>query len=133
MRFRAIASALAFAGSITAALATTSPPPAPSIWKNESNSILEIESVDGNGVIRGSFTNRKANTECLGVAYPVEGHMLSDSLFFAVTFPPCYTVTTWQGTVSGDTIQTKYTYDYVDGNTGNMTTVTGNDTFTQLH
>lgn len=107
-------------------------PPAPSIWKNQQNSILEIESVDTSGVIKGSFTNHAAGTDCLGVAYPVQGHVLANGLFFAVTFPPCFTVTTWQGTLAGNTIQTNYTYDYVDGTTGNMTPITGSDTFTKL-
>jgi hypothetical protein len=131
MRFGLIAAAAVLIGSMTGASAQTAPT-APSLWKNQSNSILEIESVDGSGVIKGSFTNHKANTGCLGVAYPVEGHVLPNGLFFAVTFPPCFTVTTWQGTLSGNTIQTNYTYDYVDGTSGNMTPVTGSDTFTQL-
>ena len=133
MRFGRIGAALVFFASMTSVFAqTASTPPAPSIWKNQSNSILEIESIDAKGVIRGSFTNHKPNTECIGVAYPVEGRLLPNGLFFAVTFPPCFTVTTWQGTFSGNTIQTNYTYDYVDGSTGNMTPVTGSDTFTQL-
>jgi len=133
MRFPAFGATLIFVGSMTATGAqAASQPPAPSLWKNQSNSILEIESIDSNGVIKGSFTNHKQGTECIGTAYPVEGHLLSSGLFFAVTFPPCFTVSTWQGTFSGSTIQTNYTYDYVDGNTGNMTPVTGSDTFTQL-
>jgi hypothetical protein len=133
MRFGIISAALVLLGLMTGTFAqAASPPPAPSIWKNQSNSILEIESIDANGVIRGSFTNHKQGTECLATAYPVEGHLLANGLFFAVTFPPCFTVTTWQGTFSGNTIQTNYTYDYVDGSTGNMTPVTGSDTFTQL-
>jgi hypothetical protein len=131
MRLRLTGAVVAFLGSMTSSFAQTAPP-APSIWKNQSNSILEIESVDASGVIKGSFTNHKVNTDCLGVAYPVEGHILPTGLFFAVTFPPCFTVATWQGTFSGNTIQTNYMYDYVDGTTGNMTPVSGSDTFTQL-
>jgi hypothetical protein len=133
MRFGTIGVALALLGSMTSGFAQgASTPPAPSIWINQSNSILEIESIDANGVIRGSFTNHKQGTECLAVAYPVEGHVLASGLFFAVTFPPCFTVTTWQGTFSGNVIQTNYTYDYPDWSTGNMTPATGSDVFTKL-
>jgi len=55
--------------------------PAPSIWKNQSNSILEVESVDSNGVIKGAFTNHADKTECQGVAFPVEGHTLANGFF----------------------------------------------------
>lgn len=56
MQFSTVALAIALSGFIAAAAAqTASPPPAPSLWKNQSNSILEIESIDSNGVIKGSF------------------------------------------------------------------------------
>ena len=132
MRLAIVGSILILTGTMTAAFGQTPlAPPAPSIWKNQSNSILKIKSVDSNGVIKGRFTNHKDGTFCKRVAYPVEGKVLANGLYFAVTFPPCFTVTTWQGAVSGNTIQTNYRYDYVDG-TGNMTVVIGSDTFTRL-
>jgi hypothetical protein len=130
MRLVTAVAAITFSAMMSSAFAQS--PPAPSIWKNQNDSILEIESIDSNGFIRGSFTNHKKGTECKGVAYPVEGHLLPNGLFFGVTFPPCLTVTTWHGTFSGNTIQTDYVYDYVDPQTGNMTPVMGNDTFTKL-
>ena len=105
---------------------------APSKWINQRTSVLEILSVDGNGVITGKFTNNAPNTLCMGVPLDIVGHTLKNNrVFFGVTFPaPCHTITSWRGTVSGNTFATAYALSYINDETGAIETVSGADTFT---
>jgi hypothetical protein len=107
--------------------------PAPSKWMNQRTSILEIQSVDGNGVITGKFTNNAPNTLCMGTTYDIVGHTLQNGrVFFGVTFPaPCHTITSWRGTVSGTTYTTTFALSFINDENGAIETVSGTDTFTQ--
>jgi len=128
---RAFVAAAIFAGLISSASAQGIP--APSTWKNQRTSILEIQSVDSNGVIKGKFTNNAPNTLCMGIPYDIVGQILKDGrVFFGVTFPsPCHTITSWRGTVSGDTYATTFSLSFINDENGAIETVSGADTFTK--
>jgi Avidin family len=106
--------------------------PAPSTWKNQRGSILEITSVDPTGVIKGKFTNNAPNTKCLGTIFDIVGHTLKNGqIFFGVTFTPCNTITSWHGSVAGTTYSTTWALSTIDDETGVIETISGADTFTQ--
>lgn len=107
-------------------------PPAPSRWKNDRGSILEITSVDAQGAIKGQFTNNAAGYKCIGTPYDIVGHSLKTGFFFATTFPPCYSFASWRGEVRGNSITMSYVLSWVDPEDGVVATIGGIDTFTSV-
>jgi hypothetical protein len=112
-----------------AATASAQVPPAPSTWKNDKGSILNVWSVTGD-VVLGQFINQAQGFECQGIPYPAAGRVqYNGKLFFVVTFAKCNSFTIWHGRVNGPQIKTKWTLFYVDKN-GDPAKLNGADTFT---
>jgi Avidin family len=110
---------------VTSALADTLP--APSSWKNQRGSELDVWAVSG-GAIQGEFTNNAAGFECQGIPYPAVGHETASGFFFVVTFAKCNSLTRWQGQVRGSQMFTKWKLFYIKPN-GAPGVLTGSDTF----
>jgi hypothetical protein len=119
----AVAAILVFA---TTALADTLP--APSSWKNQRGSVLNITSVDASGSIQGDFTNNADGFDCKGISYPVSGKTGSRGLWFVVTFAKCDSFTIWRGHVKGSQMSTKWTLFYVTDK-GLPAKLSGSDTY----
>ncbi|HKM63985.1 MAG TPA: avidin/streptavidin family protein [Acidisphaera sp.] len=103
---------------------------APSVWKNQRGSELDITSVGADGTIVGTFTNNAAGFQCRGTKFDVSGLVLTKGLFFAVAFGPCYSIVSWHGDVQGSTMATTWELHHVVAADGTITTLTGADTFT---
>ena len=118
--------------AVASAVAAQSPP-TPSRWTNQRGSILEITSVDPEGVITGKFTNNVAGTDCRGTPYDIVGHTLKTGFFFGVTFAACSSIVSWRAVdVTGTSITSSWVLSYIDRVDGIVVTLTDIDTFTRL-
>ena len=124
-------SALIFFMGVLVSSASADSLPAPSFWKNQRGSELQIWTVT-NGVIQGMFTNNAQGFECQGIPYPVTGRQSANGFFFVVTFAKCNSLARWRGTVRGSQMFTTWDLYYIkpDGNLGIMP---GADTFQRLN
>ena len=129
MSFRIIATTLlVLLGTASAAAQTIT---APTTWINQRGSILKIDTIDPKGKITGWYTNKDPKTECRDTAYPIGGRTDGKAILFVTAFPPCFTVTEWQGALSGPTmLSTKFEAAYPQGN-GHLAIWKGADVFTR--
>jgi hypothetical protein len=91
-------------GAQTLALAQS--PLAPSLWKNQRGSTLEIQwahpSWDGVTHFGGTFVNHPNGFECKGIPYLAYGGELRGAhATFKVAFHKCATYATWKGHLRG--------------------------------
>lgn len=87
-----------------------------SLWKNTKGSLLLIAKVDATSKsFRGTFVNYAKGYSCEGVPIAVSGNFDGDSISMVGSFAPCaQTMTIWQGTVSGPTLNITFDLRYVD-------------------
>jgi Avidin family len=86
--------------------------PAPSVWENQSGSILTIHSVDAGGRFTGRYINGAVGYACQGIEYAVEGRVFDPLITFNVVWraeaETCHSITSWTGTIEGDVIDTQW-------------------------
>lgn len=90
--------------------------PEQSLWKNTKGSLLLITKVDeATKSFRGTFINYAKGYSCEGVPINVSGSFDGDSISMVGSFAPCaQTMTIWQGTVNGPTLNITFDLRYVD-------------------
>lgn len=105
--------------------------PAPSFWKNQRGSELQVWTANG-GTFQGQFINNAQGFECQGIPYPAVGRETVTGLFFVVTFAKCNSLTRWYGYVRGSQMFTRWQLFYIkpDGTPG---TVNGSDVFQRIN
>ena len=108
--------------------------PEQSLWKNSKGSLLLVTKVDAAGKsFRGTFVNYAKGYSCEGVPIAVSGSFDGDSVSMVGSFAPCaQTITIWQGTVSGSTLNITFDLRYVDKQYKFQETK-GADTFTRQY
>lgn len=86
--------------------------PAPSIWENQSGSVLHIDAVDAGGHFTGRYVNGASGYACQGLEYAVEGRVFDPLITFNVVWraeaETCHTITSWTGVIEGDVIDTQW-------------------------
>ena len=101
-----------------------------SVWVNENNSTMIINSVDSNtGLMTGTFTT---GVGCgSGVQRPMTGFYNQGALNFTVNFQECNSATSWAGQLSatGNQIMTLW-YLALSGTPQWNSIIAGTDTFT---
>jgi Avidin family len=114
--------------------------PTPSTWVNARGSILTVSSMDGSGKFAGTYVNKASGFGCQNSPYPLSGTNTGNSVNFVVTWnnestwnqqSNCLSVTAWQGTLAGTTITAQWQLARGNPQTGQLQTLTGQDTFTQ--
>lgn len=108
--------------------------PIPSVWKNQRGSVLTFKQINA-GKVTGSFVNNANGFECKGEpGYRVDGNVNGTNINFAVDFKnkghDCYTITSWIGTINGNSIHTDWELAYIDGGTHQIVKDKGSDDFT---
>lgn len=102
-----IALALVFSGNAFADDLT-----APSVWENQSGSLLYVDAIDAEGRFAGRYVNGAAGYACQGIEYAVEGRLFDPLITFDVVWQAeaetCHTITSWTGEISGDVIETEW-------------------------
>lgn len=90
--------------------------PEQSLWKNGKGSFLFVTKVDTSSkTFRGTFVNYAKGYKCEGVPVDVAGTVNGNAVSMVASFAPCaQTITIWQGTISGSTINTTFDLRYVD-------------------
>lgn len=106
--------------------------PEQSLWKNTKGSLLLITKVDAaSKSFRGTFVNYAKGYSCEGIPVNVTGSFDGDSVSMVGSFAPCaQTMTIWQGTVSGSTLNITFDLRYVDKGY-KFQEVRGSDVFTK--
>jgi Avidin family len=105
--------------------------PAPSFWKNQRGSTLEVYFVDPSGSFQGQFINQAPGYKCQGIPYPAAGTSVGVDVIFSVKFVQCYSHATWFGVVNGNTITTNWILIYAPPN-GPPQKSQGSDVFTRV-
>lgn len=86
--------------------------PAPSVWENQSGSMLQIDAIDGEGRFTGRYINGAVGYACQGIEYAVEGRVFDPLITFNVVWraeaETCHSITSWTGTIEGDVIDTQW-------------------------
>ena len=86
--------------------------PAPSVWENQSGSVLYIDEIDAAGRFAGRYVNGASGYRCQGIEYVVEGRMFDPLITFNVVWSAevetCHSITSWTGNVQGDVIETEW-------------------------
>ena len=86
--------------------------PAPSVWENQSGSMLHIDTIDGEGRFTGRYVNGAVGYACQGIEYAVEGRVFDPLITFNVVWraeaETCHSITSWTGTIEGDVIATEW-------------------------
>jgi Avidin family len=106
---------------------------APSLWKNQRNSTLDITWAVppvGGTVFGGTFTNQAQGFECKGIPYGALGHAENEKVAFTVGFLKCATSTTWTGLIRGRKMYTSWNLTYYVN--GVAKTLQGKDVFTRI-
>ena len=87
-----------------------------SLWKNTKGSLLLITKVDeASKSFRGTFINYAKGYSCEGVPVSVSGSVDGDNVSMVGSFAPCaQTITIWQGTLNGPTLNITFDLRYVD-------------------
>lgn len=116
---------------VTLTAASADSLPAPSSWKNQRGSQLNVWSVT-NGQIQGEFINNAAGFECQGIPYPATGQVSPNSIYFVVTFVKCNSFTIWRGRVNGPQMPTRWKLFYVKPG-GTPASLSGSDTFSRTN
>ncbi|MEE2527206.1 avidin/streptavidin family protein [Hyphobacterium sp. HN65] len=87
-------------------------PLVPSVWENQSGSLLYLDEMDGEGRFTGRYVNGAAGYRCQGIEYPVEGRVFDPLISFTVVWiagaETCHTITSWTGEIEGDVITTEW-------------------------
>lgn len=106
--------------------------PEQSLWKNTKGSLLLITKVDEAAKsFRGTFINYAKGYSCEGVPINVSGSFDGDTVSMVGSFAPCaQTITIWQGTVTGPTLNITFDLRYVD-KTYKFQETKGSDVFTR--
>jgi hypothetical protein len=85
---------------------------APSVWENQSGSLLYVDEIDADGRFAGRYVNGAVGYACQGIEYDVEGRIFDPLITFDVVWraeaETCHTITSWTGEVSGDVIETEW-------------------------
>ena len=85
---------------------------APSIWENQSGSVLYVDAVDDAGRLTGRYVNGAVGYACQGIEYAVEGRVFDPLITFNVVWraeaETCHSITSWTGTIQGDVIDTQW-------------------------
>lgn len=101
-------------------------------WTNESGSTLYIESVDSNGLLTGTYTNKDQGYACQNISYPVTGWIYGTAITFNTMWESatesCNSITAWTGFYSQGTINTLWQLT-INGSTSTSQILQGNDTF----
>jgi hypothetical protein len=105
--------------------------PAPSLWRNQRGSTLEVYFADPSGVFQGQFINQAVNYDCKGIPYPATGTSRGSAVVFSTDFVKCYSHATWFGVMKGNTIVTRWVLLYAPPN-GPAQKSQGSDIFTRL-
>ncbi len=84
---------------------------APSLWKNQRGSELQVTAVR-NGGFSGTFTNADPTYKCFGIPYPVTGITSGGLTTFTVNFAKCRTVTKWNGHAQGLGMSSQWVLTY---------------------
>ncbi len=86
--------------------------PTPSVWENQSGSMLHIDAMDGEGRFTGRYVNGAVGYACQGIEYAVEGRIFDPLITFNVVWraeaETCHSITSWTGTIEGDVIATEW-------------------------
>jgi Avidin family len=86
--------------------------PTPSVWENQSGSMLHIDAIDGEGRFTGRYVNGAVGYACQGIEYAVEGRVFDPLITFNVVWradaETCHSITSWTGTIEGDVIDTQW-------------------------
>ncbi len=81
-----------------------------SAWTNQSGSTLYIDSIDGNGLLTGTYINRASGYYCQNISYPVSGWVYGTAITFTTiwqsTTESCNSITAWTGFLYQGQIQT---------------------------
>lgn len=84
----------------------------PSVWENQSGSMLYLDEIDDEGRFTGRYVNGAAGYRCQGIEYPVEGRVFDPLIAFSVVWrseaETCHTITSWTGQIEGDVITTEW-------------------------
>jgi hypothetical protein len=84
----------------------------PSVWENQSGSVLYLDAIDSEGRFTGRYVNGAAGYRCQGIEYPVQGQVFDPLISFGVTWradaETCHTITSWTGRIDGATIETEW-------------------------
>jgi hypothetical protein len=111
--------------------AFSQPLPSYSLWQNKRGSTLEITYVSSDGSFQGTFINRAEGFQCKGIPYGATGMTRNNAVFFSVMFVKCISETIWYGTVTGNTMTTKWILVYTVPS-GPPQTMPGTDVFTRI-
>ncbi|WP_421792079.1 avidin/streptavidin family protein [Hyphobacterium sp.] len=84
----------------------------PSVWENQSGSVLYIDRVDETGRLTGRYVNAATGYRCQGIEYAVEGRVFDPLITFNVVWSAdaetCHSITSWTGVIDGDVIETEW-------------------------
>ena len=84
----------------------------PSVWENQSGSVLYLDTIDEDGRISGRYVNGATGYRCQEIEYAVEGRIFEPLVTFHVAWiaeaETCHTITSWTGTIDGDVIETEW-------------------------
>ncbi|MBI1237686.1 MAG: hypothetical protein GC188_13485 [Alphaproteobacteria bacterium] len=84
----------------------------PSVWENQSGSVLFLDTMDDEGRLTGRYVNGAAGYSCQGIEYDVEGRVFEPLITFNVIWraeaETCHTITSWTGAIEGDVIATEW-------------------------
>ncbi len=109
---------------------------AQSAWTNQSGSTLYIDSIDGDGLLTGSYINRAKGYACQNISYPVTGWVYQSPQGLSITFTTiwqsstesCNSITAWTGFFSAGQIQTLWQL-VSNGSSSTSQILQGSDTF----
>jgi len=94
------------------ALAQTKELVAGSVWRNQSGSLLEIQQINPDMSISGSYINKAPGFQCQGTPYPMAGWIIGSAISFTVlwdnSYENCNSVTGWSGFYYNGEIETKW-------------------------
>lgn len=84
----------------------------PSVWENQSGSMLYLDTIDSEGGMTGRYVNGAAGYRCQGIEYPVSAQLFDPLISFRVIWiaeaETCHTLTNWTGVIDGDVIDTEW-------------------------
>ncbi|WP_420431869.1 avidin/streptavidin family protein [Hyphobacterium sp.] len=84
----------------------------PSVWENQSGSMLYLDTIDSEGRMTGRYINGAPGYRCQGIEYPVSAQLFDPLISFRVIWiaeaETCHTITSWTGVIDGDVIETEW-------------------------
>ncbi|WP_421786226.1 avidin/streptavidin family protein [Hyphobacterium sp.] len=86
--------------------------PVPSVWENQSGSVLYLDSIDSDGRFTGRYVNGAAGYRCQGIEYAVSGRafdpLISFTVVWAAEAETCHSITSWTGSFDGQAIDSEW-------------------------